>query len=123
MNTITKHEVVRVIADNAYSRPTSNLKLTEAEIEAGRSAAGGWNARTLRAWGVPWPPPRGWRWALLNGQPIPTRAARSQQIFNPQSRAVRQLAADLGVDPDQLRAALLALIEARSSCDAGGAHD
>src|SRR4051794_24317523 len=104
MNTIPKHEpeFVRAIADNAYSRPTSNLKLTEAEIDAGRSAAGGWNAKTLRGWGVPWPPPRGWRWALLNGQPIPTRAAptrvaASQPIFNPQSRAVRQLAADLGV--------------------------
>ena len=28
---------------------------------------------TLASWGVPWPPPKGWRRALENGEPIPTK--------------------------------------------------
>lgn len=30
-------------------------------IENARSARGGWTQSTLAAWGVPWPPPKGWR--------------------------------------------------------------
>jgi len=47
------------------------MRLTAAEIEAGRSPRGGWKAKQLAKWGVPWPPPKGWRKALLAGQPIP----------------------------------------------------
>lgn len=47
--------------------------LTVAEIDAARSPAGGWTRKTLAGWGVPWPPPKGWRRALLTGEPIPTR--------------------------------------------------
>lgn len=39
--------------------------ITEAELEAARRATGSWNAAQLRAWGVPWPPPRGWRRKLM----------------------------------------------------------
>lgn len=46
------------------------LQLTEAEIEAGKSPAGGYTRAQLAAWGVPWPPPQGWRQALLAGTPI-----------------------------------------------------
>jgi len=35
-------------------------RLTLEQIEAGRSPAGGWTKATLAAWGVPWPPPKGW---------------------------------------------------------------
>lgn len=34
------------------------------EVHAGRTAAGGFAKKTLASWGVPWPPPRGWRNAL-----------------------------------------------------------
>ena len=34
---------------------------TEAEIDAARTAAGGWTRQQLAEWGVPWPPPKGWR--------------------------------------------------------------
>ena len=47
------------------------LKLTEAEIEAAKSPKGGWTAKTLATWGVSWPPPHGWKDALLKGLPIP----------------------------------------------------
>lgn len=31
------------------------------DIEAARSPAGGWSRQQLAAWGVPWPPPKGWK--------------------------------------------------------------
>lgn len=30
-------------------------------IRQAMTPAGGWTARTLAEWGVPWPPPKGWR--------------------------------------------------------------
>jgi hypothetical protein len=50
------------------------LKLTEADLEAAKSPKGGWTAKTLAAWGVPWPAPHGWKKALLKGEPIPVAA-------------------------------------------------
>jgi hypothetical protein len=47
------------------------LKLTEAELEAAKTPKGGWSAKTLAGWGVSWPPPHGWKEALLKGHPIP----------------------------------------------------
>lgn len=41
------------------------VRLTAQEIEAGRSPRGGWTAAQLAAWGVPWPPPKGWQARLL----------------------------------------------------------
>jgi hypothetical protein len=41
------------------SRPTA------AEIEAAKTPRGGWTRAQLAEWGVPWPPPRGWRQRLL----------------------------------------------------------
>ncbi len=54
--------------------------VTDEQIEAGKSPRGGWTRKTLARWGVPWPPPRGWRTALRTGQPIPKRRKRSRQI-------------------------------------------
>lgn len=38
---------------------------TQAEIDAARTPRGGWTREQLAAWGVSWPPPKGWRKALL----------------------------------------------------------
>jgi len=51
----------------AASRKTAGT-LTAEEIEAGRSPSGGWSAATLAGWGVPWPPPKGWRQRLLKDE-------------------------------------------------------
>lgn len=40
-------------------------RLTESDIDSRRSPQGGWTRATLAEWGVPWPPPKGWRKALL----------------------------------------------------------
>ncbi|WP_432104458.1 hypothetical protein [Streptomyces sp. bgisy091] len=31
------------------------------EVEAARTPAGGWKRDQLAAWGIPWPPPKGWK--------------------------------------------------------------
>ena len=40
-------------------------QLTAADIERGKSPKGGWTRETLAAWGVSWPPPKGWKDNLL----------------------------------------------------------
>jgi hypothetical protein len=40
---------------------------TEQEIEAARTPAGGWTRAQLAEWGVPWPPRKGWKAALILG--------------------------------------------------------
>ena len=37
------------------------MALSKFEIEKAKSPIGGWTKEQLAAWGVPWPPPRGWR--------------------------------------------------------------
>jgi hypothetical protein len=50
------------------SRPPALL--TEEDIEAGKTPKGGFSRATLAKWGVPWPPPKGWKEALLNGESV-----------------------------------------------------
>ena len=42
-------------------------------IDEKKSLRGGWTARTLKEWGVDWPPPAGWRRALVRGERPPER--------------------------------------------------
>ncbi len=42
------------------SRPTAE------EIEDAKTPAGGWTREQLAEWGVPWPPPEGWRRRLVS---------------------------------------------------------
>ena len=61
--------------------------ITETEMEAARTPAGGWTRKTLAGWGVPWPPPRGWRQRLLRGLPPmetdPVQMGRAAASINP----------------------------------------
>ena len=47
-------------------------RVSREEIEACRTPAGGYSftRERLAAWGVPWPPPAGWRQALLRGEDV-----------------------------------------------------
>jgi len=46
------------------------VKLSEEEILAARSPKGGWTRKTLEKWGVPWPPPKGWKTELTEAPTI-----------------------------------------------------
>jgi hypothetical protein len=44
-------------------------RATKAElIEMAKTAQGGWTREQLAAWGVPWPPPKGWKQSLINNE-------------------------------------------------------
>lgn len=43
------------------------MKLSAEEIEAGKSPKGGFTKAQLAKWGVGWPPPQGWKEALMVG--------------------------------------------------------
>lgn len=49
------------------------------EIEAAKTPAGGWTKDTLAQWGVPWPPPKGWREDLIRRH----RRARLDAVLPP----------------------------------------
>lgn len=75
----------------------TRLRLTEQEIDAARTEAGGWTRKTLAGWGVSWPPRRGWKRKLL-GLKVPDR---------------QHVAAPIGGDesnPDGLEGKLLHLV-------------
>jgi hypothetical protein len=39
--------------------------LSRDDIAAAQTQGGGWSRKQLAAWGVPWPPPKGWKGRLL----------------------------------------------------------
>lgn len=47
----------------------STFTLTDKLLEAGASQHGNWTAAQLRVLGISWPPPKGWKNALV-GKPI-----------------------------------------------------
>jgi 5-methylcytosine-specific restriction endonuclease McrA len=40
-------------------------QITAAEIDAAMSAKGGFSKETFAQWGVPWPPPKGWKGTII----------------------------------------------------------
>jgi hypothetical protein len=54
------------------------MKLTEADIEAGKSPKGGWTRKTVEGWGVPWPLVKGWKQRLLAENASAASPARSR---------------------------------------------
>lgn len=58
------------LSHSSVSQPKALIgrRVSAAEIETARTERGGWSKATLEAWGVPWPPPKGWRRALERGE-------------------------------------------------------
>jgi len=63
--------------------------MTEEEIEKGRSAKGGFTRKQLAAWGVSWPPPKGWKKALLSGS-VQKRTAWKRRDNSAEARGARR---------------------------------
>lgn len=45
------------------------MQITAEEIEAKKTPAGAWTKSQLAEWGVSWPPQKGWKERLINGEP------------------------------------------------------
>jgi hypothetical protein len=59
--------------------------MTPEEIEAGKTAKGGFTRKQLAEWGVPWPPPRGWRRKLLGDNHVSQRTpAKKKKSLPPE---------------------------------------
>jgi len=43
------------------------MRLTREEIDAAKTAKGGWTKATLEGWGISWPPQKGWMDRLIEG--------------------------------------------------------
>jgi hypothetical protein len=52
---------------------------TAREIEARKTKSGSWTRATLAEWGVPWPPPRGWKQTLVLEDQARQRGERYQR--------------------------------------------
>lgn len=52
-------------AAEAETSPQPLVLPSPDDIEAARTPAGGWSRQQLAAWGVPWPPPKGWKERLI----------------------------------------------------------
>jgi hypothetical protein len=75
------------------------------EIEAAKSERGGWTRAQLAAWGVPWPPPKGWKKQLedsADARPSLLTAAErllailgTPQINDPAAGAIEELRAEV----------------------------
>jgi hypothetical protein len=53
---------------NQQNRSAANDRTqvpTEKDIESARTPSGGWTKAQLAEWGVAWPPPKGWKAALI----------------------------------------------------------
>ncbi|TDO37888.1 hypothetical protein [Paractinoplanes brasiliensis] len=66
-------------------------------VEASRARRGGWTRETLAEWGVPWPPPAGWREQLRRNWE--NRMARLAVTAGERALRAEKRAARRGSDP------------------------
>lgn len=67
-----------------------------AEIEAAKTPRGGWARAQLAEWGVPWPPPKGWRRRLIAED---ARENESAAIAQPHVELVNMMRTEIGLGP------------------------
>lgn len=73
--------------------------ITNEEIDAHKTAAGGWTRATLARWGVPWPAPKGWRKTIVEcGFPydpaLNTHGGRKAEEFRVSEERLQQIMDD-----------------------------
>lgn len=61
-------------------QPKRKYTPREIEVVMRPSARGGWTREQLRKLGVPWPPPKGWRKAILATAPLPDSAPLVRRV-------------------------------------------
>jgi hypothetical protein len=60
---IDTKKLMREVLQKQSVRPAPVI-FTVAQIEAAKTTNGGWTKKQLAAWGIPWPPPKGWKQTL-----------------------------------------------------------
>ncbi len=93
---------------------SKHTQLTKAELDAGKSPKGGYTRERLAAWGVPWPPPKGWQQMLLSGVTV------EQSEDQLKIQAIQTTASPINADytcHELLKAVVLALINAGHARD------
>ena len=73
---------------------------TPEEIEAAKTPSGGWTKEQLAKWGVPWPPPKGWREALMTGHTEQHEAGERQWSASYVRGAQDDLASEIAKLPE-----------------------
>lgn len=74
-------------------------RISEDEILSRQTENGGWTKATLKQWGVPWPPPKGWKNALIDhGVPLkksalPRNSAKNKPRRGPKRESVPPMVA------------------------------
>jgi hypothetical protein len=72
------------------------MKISAEEIEQAKSEKGGWTKKALAVWGVPWPPPKGWKESLINGMPLAeqtfsTEAMKARYSDSPEAKLLHKV--------------------------------
>lgn len=66
-------------------------KWTKEEIEEFKTDKGGYTKAALHTMGVPWPPPPGWKQALLEGKPVGVNTTGNEVRFTLTEERMRKL--------------------------------
>jgi hypothetical protein len=51
---------------------------TEREIARRQTKGGGWTRKTFKEWGLPWPPPKGWKQDLVRRDALASKGAHGK---------------------------------------------
>ncbi|MFE2159957.1 hypothetical protein ACFW9M_19340 [Streptomyces lydicus] len=65
-------------------------------IEAARAPASGWNRDQLAAWGLPWPPPKGWKDELAERRKAARQDGAPSPLPSPAPAGFAQETLDFG---------------------------
>lgn len=76
------------------------MKLTAEEIEAGKTEAGGYTKAQLAAWGIDYPPPKGWKEKLMAGDAFEPFVP--EPVTALEERWARGLCEQMYGDPDKI---------------------
>lgn len=76
------------------------MKLTAEEIEAGKSENGGFTKAQFEAWGIEYPPPKGWKEKLMAGEVFETYVP--EPVTDLEEKWCRGLCDQMYGEPDKI---------------------
>ena len=76
--------------------PSTWARVSPEEVRAKQTGNGGWKASVLREWGIPWPPPKGWRQMITSNPSTKYTPQQSNLFFS-----VEKIERGLSENPDE----------------------